>query len=87
MDLVAPGHVDRVAYFAEIAGVSSISSSNSQGMSQITLQFDLSRSIDAAAQDVQSMIARAQRQLPPGMPSPPSYQRWADAPESPPALR
>jgi HAE1 family hydrophobic/amphiphilic exporter-1 len=68
--------------FSTIAGVSSISSSNSQGNTSITLQFDLSRSIDAAAQDVQSMIARAQRQLPPGMPSPPSFQKVnpADSP-------
>ncbi len=68
--------------FSTIAGVSSISSSNTQGSTSITLQFDLSRSIDAAAQDVQSMIARAQRQLPPGMPAPPSYQKVnpADSP-------
>jgi HAE1 family hydrophobic/amphiphilic exporter-1 len=68
--------------FSTIAGVTSISSSNTQGSTSITLQFDLSRSIDAAAQDVQSMIARAQRQLPPGMPSPPSYQKVnpADSP-------
>ena len=61
--------------FSTIAGVTSISSSNGQGNTNITLQFDLSRDIDAAAQDVQSMIARAARQLPPGMPSPPSYQK------------
>ncbi len=68
--------------FSTIAGVTSISSSNTQGMTSITLQFDLSRSIDAAAQDVQSMIARAQRSLPPGMPSPPSFQKVnpADSP-------
>jgi HAE1 family hydrophobic/amphiphilic exporter-1 len=68
--------------FSTIAGVTSISSSNSQSMTSITLQFDLSRSIDAAAQDVQSMIARAQRQLPSGMPTPPSYQKVnpADSP-------
>ena len=68
--------------FSTIAGVTSISSTNSQGSTSITLQFDLSRDIDAAAQDVQSMIARAQRQLPPGMPSPPSYQKVnpADSP-------
>ena len=68
--------------FSTIAGVSSISSSNTQGSTSITLQFDLSRSIDAAAQDVQSMIARAQRSLPPGMPAPPSYQKVnpADSP-------
>ena len=45
---------------------------NSQGSTNITLQFDLDRNIDAAAQDVQSMIARAPRSLPPGMPTPPS---------------
>src|SRR3954467_6129281 len=61
--------------FSTIAGVTSISSTNSQGNTNITLQFDLSRDIDSAAQDVQSMIARAARALPPGMPSPPSYQK------------
>jgi HAE1 family hydrophobic/amphiphilic exporter-1 len=61
--------------FSTIAGVTSISSSNGQGSTNITLQFDLTRDIDSAAQDVQSMIARAARQLPPGMPSPPSYQK------------
>src|SRR4026209_2743871 len=61
--------------FSTIAGVTSISSSNGQGNTNITLQFDLSRDIDSAAQDVQSMIARAARSLPPGMPSPPSYQK------------
>ena len=61
--------------FSTIAGVTSISSSNGLGSTNITLQFDLSRDIDSAAQDVQSMIARAARQLPPGMPSPPSYQK------------
>src|SRR3954463_15876061 len=68
--------------FSTIAGVTSISSTNSQGSTNITLQFDLSRNIDAAAQDVQSMIARARRSLPPGMPSPPSYSKVtpADAP-------
>ncbi len=68
--------------FSTISGVTSISSSNTLGTTQITLQFDLSRSIDGAAQDVQSMIARAQRQLPPGMPSPPSFQKVnpADSP-------
>jgi HAE1 family hydrophobic/amphiphilic exporter-1 len=61
--------------FSTISGVTSISSRNSQGSTNITLQFDLSRSIDAAAQDVQSMIARTARSLPPGMPSPPSYNK------------
>src|SRR5215204_6529410 len=53
--------------FSTIAGVTSISSTNSQGSTNITLQFDLNRSIDAAAQDVQSMISRASRALPPEM--------------------
>src|SRR5690242_3146345 len=61
--------------FSTIAGISSISSTNAQGSTQISLQFDLSRNIDAAAQDVQSMIAKAANQLPPNMPTPPSYQK------------
>jgi HAE1 family hydrophobic/amphiphilic exporter-1 len=61
--------------FATIAGVTSIISSNSQGNTNITLQFDLNRSIDAAAQDVQSMISRTSRQLPQDMPSPPSFRK------------
>src|SRR5690349_21827870 len=68
--------------FSTIAGVTSISSTNSQGSTNITLQFDLSRDIDAAAQDVQAMIARTSRALPPGMPAPPSYSKVnpADSP-------
>jgi hydrophobic/amphiphilic exporter-1 (mainly G- bacteria), HAE1 family len=68
--------------FATISGITSISSRSSQGNTNITLQFDLSRDIDSAAQDVQATIARAQRSLPPGMPSPPSFQKTnpADAP-------
>ena len=61
--------------FATIAGVTSISSSSVQGSTSITLQFDLTRNIDAAAQDVQSQIARTARSLPPQMPAPPSYQK------------
>ena len=61
--------------FSTIPGVSSMTSSNSPSSTQITLQFELSRDIDGAAQDVQSAIALAQRQLPPGMPSPPSYRK------------
>ena len=52
-----------------------MSSSNALGTSRITLQFNLERDIDAAAQDVQSAIAKAARQLPPGMPTPPTYQK------------
>ncbi len=61
--------------FATIAGLTAINSSSAQGSTNITLQFDLSRNIDAAAQDVQSMIAKAARQLPPQLPTPPSYQK------------
>jgi len=68
--------------FSTIAGLASMSSTNSQGSTQITLQFDLSRNIDAAAQDVQSAIAASLRSLPPEMPSPPSYRKVnpADSP-------
>ena len=68
--------------FSAIAGIDSISSVNSQGSTNITLQFSLDRDIDAAAQDVQSMIAKTVRQLPPDMPAPPSYQKVnpADSP-------
>ncbi|HEV8524747.1 MAG TPA: efflux RND transporter permease subunit [Terriglobales bacterium] len=61
--------------FSTIAGLDSMNSSNSQGSTSITLQFTLDRDIDAAAQDVQAMIAKAQRDLPQDMPSPPSYQK------------
>src|SRR5947208_411365 len=61
--------------FATIAGVNSINSTSSLGSTNVTLQFDLSRNIDAAAQDVQAMIAKTARQLPPQMPAPPSYQK------------
>src|SRR3954467_14967196 len=61
--------------FSSIAGLNSINSTSSLGSTNIVLQFDLSRNIDAAAQDVQAMIARAARQLPPQMPSPPSYNK------------
>ena len=61
--------------FSTIAGLDSMTSSSSQGSTQITLQFNLSRNLDAAAQDVQSMIAKAARDLPQNMPAPPSYQK------------
>src|SRR5262245_59612575 len=68
--------------FSTISGITSISSTNTQGSTNITLQFDLDRPIDAAAQDVQSMIARASRSLPAGMPTPPSLRKSnpADSP-------
>ncbi|MGH7875590.1 MAG: efflux RND transporter permease subunit, partial [Candidatus Binatia bacterium] len=61
--------------FSTIAGLDSMSSTSSLGRTQITLQFTLSRNVDAAAQDVQSMIARSARDLPANMPSPPSYRK------------
>ena len=68
--------------FSGIAGIDSINSTNSQGSTSITLQFDLSRNIDAAAQDVQTAISASLPQLPPGMPSPPSLRKVnpADSP-------
>ena len=61
--------------FATISGLSSMSSVSAQGATSITLQFALERDIDAAAQDVQSAIASAQRRLPADMPAPPSYRK------------
>src|SRR5690242_19585405 len=61
--------------FSTIAGLDSMSSVNTQGFTAITLQFTLSRNIDAAAQDVQAAIAATQGELPTDMPSPPGYQK------------
>jgi HAE1 family hydrophobic/amphiphilic exporter-1 len=61
--------------FSTIAGLDQMTSTSIQGITNITLQFNLDRSIDAAAQDVQAAIAAAQALLPQGMPSPPSYQK------------
>jgi HAE1 family hydrophobic/amphiphilic exporter-1 len=61
--------------FTTIEGLDSMISNNIQGNTQITLQFSLNRSLDSAAQDVQSAIAAASRQLPQEMPTPPSYQK------------
>ncbi|MBW4698209.1 MAG: multidrug efflux RND transporter permease subunit [Aphanocapsa lilacina HA4352-LM1] len=58
-----------------IPGLDSMNSSSSLGSTQIALQFDLERDIDAAAQDVQTAIATAASQLPPGLPTPPSYRK------------
>jgi HAE1 family hydrophobic/amphiphilic exporter-1 len=65
-----------------IAGIESLSSTNGAGSTIITLQFALDRDIDAAAQDVQSAISQAARQLPREMPSPPSIRKVnpADSP-------
>jgi HAE1 family hydrophobic/amphiphilic exporter-1 len=61
--------------FSTIAGLSTMSSSSSQGRTSITLQFDLNRNLDAAAQDVQAAIAASLRRLPANMPTPPSYRK------------
>ncbi|MCL5421911.1 MAG: efflux RND transporter permease subunit [Nitrospirae bacterium] len=61
--------------FSTIAGLDSMTSTNGLGNTQITLQFNLSRNVDAAGQDVQAMIAKAAKQLPQNMPSPPTYNK------------
>jgi len=61
--------------FSTVAGIDSMTSTSALGTTQITIQFALERNIDAAAQDVQAAIAAAQPQLPPGMPTPPSYKK------------
>jgi hydrophobic/amphiphilic exporter-1 (mainly G- bacteria), HAE1 family len=61
--------------FTTIAGIDSMTSSSALGLTQITIQFTLDRNIDAAAQDVQAMIAKAAPLLPPSMPTPPTYQK------------
>jgi HAE1 family hydrophobic/amphiphilic exporter-1 len=67
--------------FSTIAGLDAMTSTSTQGGTSITLQFNLSRNIDAAAQDVQSAISQVQRQLPQGM-LPPSFRKVnpADSP-------
>src|SRR5512140_408057 len=61
--------------FSTIPGVDQMTSTSQLGSTSITLQFNLSRDIDAAAQDVNSMIAKTGRDLPQDMPAPPSYQK------------
>jgi HAE1 family hydrophobic/amphiphilic exporter-1 len=61
--------------FSTIAGIDTMSSTSTLGATNIVIQFVLSRDIDAAAQDVQAAISRANRQLPQNMPYPPSYQK------------
>jgi len=61
--------------FSRIAGIESMTSTSSLGSSRVTIQFDLARSIDAAAQDVQAAISQAQRDLPTDMPAPPSFRK------------
>jgi HAE1 family hydrophobic/amphiphilic exporter-1 len=61
--------------FSTIAGISSMTSTSALGSTSITLTFELDRSIDAAAQDVQTAISAAQRQLPTTMPTPPTFRK------------
>jgi hydrophobic/amphiphilic exporter-1 (mainly G- bacteria), HAE1 family len=61
--------------FSTIAGLDSMTSASQLGSTQIVLQFNLSRNIDAAAQDVQSAISVAQGNLPNDMPNPPSFRK------------
>jgi hydrophobe/amphiphile efflux-1 (HAE1) family protein len=68
--------------FAQIPGVTQITSTSSLGSTQITVQFDLSRNIDAAANDIQAGINAAGGQLPNDLPNPPTYRKVnpADSP-------
>jgi HAE1 family hydrophobic/amphiphilic exporter-1 len=68
--------------FSTIAGLDSMTSTSALGSTQITLQFALDRDIDAAAQDVQSMISRAERQLPDDMTTPPYFRKVNPADQS-----
>ena len=61
--------------FSTINGIDSMTSSSRQGQTQISIQFSLDRSIDAAAQDVQASISGALRQLPRSMPVPPTFRK------------
>ena len=64
-----------IKQFQTIDGIDTISATSSLGSSSITIQFNLSRNIDAAAADVQAAISRAQRQLPANLTTPPSYRK------------
>jgi HAE1 family hydrophobic/amphiphilic exporter-1 len=68
--------------FSTIAGIDSMTSTNSLGQTNITIQFNLSRSLDGAALDVQAAMTAAGGQLPPEMPTPPTFQKVnpADSP-------
>ncbi|MFZ0706068.1 MAG: efflux RND transporter permease subunit [Candidatus Korobacteraceae bacterium] len=68
--------------FSTIAGIDSMTSTNSLGQTNITIQFNLSRSLDGAALDVQAAITAAGGFLPPQMPTPPTFQKVnpADSP-------
>ncbi len=63
------------AQFSTIAGLTSMTSINTLGSTQVTLEFDLERSLDGAAVDVQAAITQSSRMLPPGMPTPPTFTK------------
>ena len=63
------------AQFSTIAGLTSMTSINTLGSTQVTLEFDLDRSLDGAAVDVQAAITQSSRLLPPGMPTPPTFTK------------
>jgi HAE1 family hydrophobic/amphiphilic exporter-1 len=65
--------------FTTIAGLDDMTSSSSNGSTNVTLQFDLNREIDSAAVDVQTAIAAVMPLLPAGMPSPPSFRKFNPA--------
>ncbi len=65
--------------FTTIPGLENMTSTSSRGSTSITLQFALSRSLDGAAQDVQSAISASLRRLPSGMPSPPTFRKSNNA--------
>jgi multidrug efflux pump subunit AcrB len=68
--------------FAQISGLTDMTSTSTLGSSSIVLQFDLERNVDAAAQDVQAAVTAASRQLPTNLPTPPVYRKVnpADSP-------
>ncbi len=68
--------------FSTIAGLDSMTSTSGLGITRITLQFNLERDLDGAALDVQTAISRAQRLLPPDMPSPPTSRKVNPADQS-----
>jgi HAE1 family hydrophobic/amphiphilic exporter-1 len=61
--------------FSTIAGLQSMTSTNSLGTTQVVLEFDLDRNLDGAAVDVQAAITQASRLLPQGMPTPPTFAK------------
>jgi len=61
--------------FSNISGLDSMTSTNSLGSTQVTLEFVLTKSLDGAAVDVQSAITQAARLLPTGMPTPPTFTK------------